>query len=141
MDERAKVEQARRSESLEQVGKRFKRWRDTRVRGEHIPTLLWAAAVGMAKQHGLHRVAQELRVDYDRLKKRLERAGGAAQAGKVGTRFVELLVAPALQPAAPSLCECTVELENARGAKMRVELNGKGLAGLAGLCSTFWGAA
>jgi hypothetical protein len=56
MDERAKVEQARHGESLEQVGKRFERWRDARVRGEHIPTLLWAAAVAMAKQHGLHRV-------------------------------------------------------------------------------------
>lgn len=141
MDERAKVEQARHGESLEQVGKRFKRWRDARVRGEHIPTLLWAVAVGMARQHGLHRVAHELRVDYDRLKRRLERAGGAAQAGKVGTRFVELTVSPALQPTAQSLCECVLELENGRGAKMRVELNGNGLAGLAGLCSTFWSAA
>ena len=139
MDERAKVEQARHGESLEQVGKRFKRWRDARVRGEHIAAVLWAAAVGMARQHGLHRVAHELRVDYDRLKKRLERAGGAAQVGKVDTRFVELLAWPA--PAATSLCECAIELENARGAKMRVELNGNGLAGLAGLCSTFWSVA
>jgi hypothetical protein len=36
--------------------------------------------------------------------------------------------------------ECVVELENARGATMRVELNGAGLAGLAGLCSAFWSA-
>jgi hypothetical protein len=36
--------------------------------------------------------------------------------------------------------ECVVEVENARGAKMRVELNGAGLAGLAGLCSVFWSA-
>lgn len=139
MDKRAKVEQARHGESLEQVGKRFKRWREGRVRGEHIPEVLWAAAVGMAKQHGLHRVAQVLRVDYGRLKKRLERAGGAAQVGKVDTGFVELLVSPA--PAAASLCECAVELENARGTKMRVELNGNGLAGLAGLCNAFWSAA
>ena len=47
MDERAKVEQARvHGESLEQIGERFKRWRETRVRGEHIPQVLWAAAVG-----------------------------------------------------------------------------------------------
>lgn len=139
MDETAKVEQARHGESLEQVGKRFKRWRDTRARGEHIPALLWAAAVGMVSQHGIYRVACVLRVDQDRLKRRLERAGGAAQSGKLDTRFVELLVSPA--PSAASLCECAVELENARGAKMRVQLNGNGLAGLAGLCSTFWSAA
>jgi len=140
MDETAKVEQARgHGESLEQIGERFKRWRETRARGEHIPQVLWAAAVGMAREHGLHRVVCELRVDHDRLKRRLEHDGGAAQAGKGGARFVELMVSPA--PGAQSLCECAVELENARGAKMRVELNGNGLAGLAGLCSAFWGAA
>lgn len=139
MNERAKAEQARHGENLEQVVERFRHWRKTRVRGKHIPAHLWAAAVGMARQHGLHRVAHELRVDHDRLKKRLADAGGEAQVGKVATGFVELLVAQ--EPAAARLCECAVELENARGAKMRVELNGNGLAGLAGLCSTFWSAA
>jgi hypothetical protein len=33
-----------------------------------------------------------------------------------------------------------VELDNARGAKMRVELDGQGLAGLSVLCSAFWAA-
>lgn len=137
MDERAKVEQAgAHGESLKQVAERFRHWRETRIRGAHIPKGLWAAAVGMAREHGLHRVVCELRVDRDRLKKRLEHDGGAAQPGKSGTRFVELMVSPA-----PSLCECTVELENGRGAKMRVELNGNGMAALVGLCSAFWGAA
>jgi hypothetical protein len=140
MDTTEKVEQTRHAKSLEQVGKRFKRWRDARARGEHIPARLWAAAVSIVREHGLHRVAHELRVDHDGLKRRLERAGRAAQSSKVGTRFVELTVSPALRPAAQSLCECAVELENARGAKMRVELNGNGLTGLAGLCSTFWSA-
>ena len=140
MDEKAKFEQARHGESLEQIEERFKHWRETRARGEHIPAVLWAAAVGLAKQHGMYRVACVLRVDQDRLKRRLERAGagGAAQGGKIATRFVELLVSPT--PAAARLCECAVELVNPRGARMRVELNGNGLAGLAGLCSTFWGA-
>jgi len=139
MGKMVKFEQARHGESLEQLGERFKRWRETRVRGEHIPAHLWAAAVGMARRHGTYHVACALRVDQDRLKIRLERAGGAAHEGKIDTRFVELLVSPA--PSAANLCECAVELENARGAKMRVQLNGNGLAGLAGLCSTFWSAA
>ena len=64
MDETAKIGPARgRGESLEQVAERFKRWRGTRVRGEHIPPDLWAAAVGMAREHGLHRIAHELRVE------------------------------------------------------------------------------
>jgi hypothetical protein len=140
MDEGAKVEQAgMHGERLKQVTEQFRHWRETRIRGEHIPPHLWAAAVGMAREHGLHRVVCELGVDRDRLKRRLARNGGAAQPGKGSMRFVELMVAPA--PGAPMLRECTVELENGRGAKMRVELNGNGIAALAGLCSAFWGAA
>ena len=140
MDDTAKVEHATgHGKSLEQVEQQFKGWRAARTRGQHIPAVLWAVAVSMAREHGLHRVACVLRVDQDGLKKRLEHACGAARAGKVDTRFVELMVSPA--PAAARLCECAVELESARGAKMRVELTGNGLAGLAGLCSAFWSAA
>jgi hypothetical protein len=140
MDDTAKMEQARgQGKSLEQIAQQFKRWRAARTRGQHIPAVLWAAAVRMAGQHGLQRVAGVLRVDQDRLQRRLEHAGGAAPAATVDTRFVELLVTPA--SAAASRCECSIELENARGAKLRVELNGNGLAGLAGLCNAFWSAA
>ena len=140
MVDTAKVEQARgHGKNLEQVGQQFKRWRAARTRGQHIPAVLWAAAVRMARAHGLPRVAGVLRVDQDRLQRRLEHAGGVVPAGKVDTRFVELLVAPASVTA--SRCECSIELENARGAKLRVELNGDGLAGLAGLCNAFWSAA
>ena len=140
MNETVKVEQAReRGESLERIERRFRRWRESRKRGERIPVALWAAAVGLTKEHGLHRIAQELRVDYDGLKKRLEHAGGAARAGKVDTEFVELFAAPG--STAAGVCECAVELQNARGAKMRLELNGNGLGGLAGVCSAFWSAA
>jgi hypothetical protein len=90
----------------------------------------------MAKEHGLHRIAHELRVDHYGLKRRLERAGGVARGGRLDTQFVDLFAAPAATAA--GMRECVVELENARGAKMRVELNDNGLAGLAGLCSAFW---
>ena len=125
-------------EGLEQVKRRFAHWREGRRRGEHIPAVLWAAAVEVVKEHGLPHVAHELRVDCEGLKRRVVLAGGATQGGMLEAQFVELF-APAA-PAAAGLRECMVELENARGAKMRVELNGKGLAGLAGLCSAFWSA-
>ena len=140
MNEIAKVEQARgHGERLEKIERRFRRWREGRKAGERIPVALWAAAVGLAQEHGLHRIALELRVDFNGLKKRLERAGGAAQGGQVEARFVELFAAPA--STAAGRCECAVELENGRGAKMRVELNGNGLVGLAGVCNAFWSAA
>ena len=49
MEETRKSEQASgRGESLEHVELRFKRWRESRQRGEHIPPALWAAAVAVA---------------------------------------------------------------------------------------------
>jgi len=45
-----------------------------------------------------------------------------------------------LTASAAGRAECIVEMGNARGAKMRVELSGQGLAGLVGLCSAFWSA-
>jgi len=141
MDGSAKVAQAGHGESLEQVRERFKRWRETRGRGEHIPRMLWWAAVGIAREYGLDVAARELHIDGDQLKKRLEQGGGGPQVSRMGIQFVELTVAPAGEPVAQLLCECAIELQNRRGAKMRVELNGPGLAGLEGLCSAFWSAA
>jgi hypothetical protein len=129
-------------ESLEQLGQRFKHWREIRVRGQRIPAEMWTAAVQMARQLGVQRVAKGLRMDYERLKRRVQGAGGVAPAGKidtrkVDTRFVEMLVSP--PSAAPGLCECALELENAQGAKMRVQLGGNALGALDVVCRSFWG--
>jgi hypothetical protein len=104
---------------------------------------LWEAAVDLAREHGVPRIANRLRLNAVFLNRRMEGAASqapASKADKVDTEFVELFAAaPAAAPAAV-MHECVIELENARGAKMRVELNGAGLAGLAHLCRGFWGA-
>ena len=87
-------------------------------------------------------MAKGLRVDYGRLKRRVQGAGGEARSGRVGTRkvdagFVEMLVSA--PNSAPGRSECALELENAQGAKMRLELNGNGLGALGAVCSAFWG--
>jgi hypothetical protein len=125
-------------ENLKEVSARFKRWRETRVRGQHLPRQLWVEAVELAHKHGVEAVAGTLRVDVERLKARLEPAGDGVQGRKGDTQFVEMRVAP-MTPSAPR-CDCAVEVQNARGARMRVELNGDGLASLAGLCSAIWSA-
>ena len=137
MDETVEIEQAvGPGESLAQVEEQFRRWRESRKAGGRIPPPLWAAAMELARVHGLHRISKELRLDYSGLKRRLEGAGGDVQPGKSAARFVEMFAAPASTAAGRH--ECVVELENARGAKMRVQLSGAGLAGLASVCSSFW---
>jgi hypothetical protein len=129
------------SDGLSQLKRQFAQWRAGRKVGERIPAGLWAGAVAAAVEHGAYRVAAELHLDYAVLKRRTALAEGKASATEMAPRFVELRApsgpmasAGALQP------ECVVELDNARGAKMRVVLSGNGLCGLSALCSAFWAA-
>ena len=140
MQEMSEVRAEVSAEDVDQLKLRFKRWRESRKLGEHIPAILWSAAVELARRHDPLRVAHELRIDYEGLKRRLDRTAGGAALGRLDPQFVELF-ATAPMPASIGQCECVVEMHNARGAKMRVELNGNGLAGLAGLCNAFLGAA
>jgi hypothetical protein len=131
---------------LEELRRRFERWRRTHKARSRISEPLWVAAVKLAGRYGLHRTAQVLRVDYYSLKKRIEReavpAGArrhtASNASKApakgaGAAFVEL---PAAAWAGAG--ECTLELEDADGAKMRVHLKGFAAPDLAALSRSFW---
>ena len=127
------------SDRLEQVKQRFAQWRASRKRGEHISNELWGLAFGLVEHHGLQRVADELRVNIDVLKKRLGHDVKLPPAIKVEPRFVEMFAPPA--PVAAQNCECIVEMENARGAKMRIEFKGSNTSGLMQLSNAFWSSA
>src|SRR2546426_10481743 len=61
---------------LQGTQRQIARWRKTRThRGAPMPATLWAAAVALARQHGLYTTARTLRLDYGSLKKRLGTAG------------------------------------------------------------------
>ena len=134
-------------DSLEALRQRFEQWRQGRRQGERIPAAMWVAAVKEARTRSVYHVARALRLDYARLKLRAQppgKARGAAPINPVAPRFVELFAATAPMThttlAASGRPECVVEMQNARGATMRVELNAAGLSGLAGVCSAFWSA-
>ena len=128
---------------LEGLRRRFERWRRARKVRSHIPDSLWARAVTMAGAYGMNRTARALRIDYYSLRKRVEEKAAAApdvpEGGAVAT-FLEL--APpadhgfAAVPAGS--CECSLELEDAAGAKMRVHLKGVAAPDLAALSRSFW---
>ena len=124
------------SARLEGVRWRFERWRRTRKVRSRVPESLWAAAVKMARVCGVHRIARALRVEYYALKKRVEQevaqTSGVPEAG-AGATFVELA-----SPARVGPCECTLELENGSGAKMRVHLKGVEAPDLAALSRSLW---
>src|SRR5256884_2833614 len=121
---------------FEQVQHRFDFWRKTRKRCSPIPETLWSSAVELAREHGLHRTARALRLNYYSLKKRFRWIAGAPCRPQREATFVELLPSGAAGPSA-----CTIEMENAQGGKMKIQLQGLGGTDLAVLRNSFWKAA
>ena len=117
-------------EEMEQVRQELENWRSSHPRRSRIPKPLWAAAVKLAQQYGLWRTAQTLRLDYQRLK--VQTGSGQTGHGKAAPRFVELAAS------AVGFSECRVELENRRGAKMRIHLKGVDAAGVAAISQALW---
>ncbi len=126
---------------LRGVRGRFERWRHSREGRARIPDSLWASAVKVANVYGVSRTARALGVNYYALKDRVEQESAAEadapeetnEDGPAAT-FIELA------PLAPTgSCQCTLELENADGAKMRVHFQGQQAPDLALLSQSFWG--
>jgi len=126
---------------LVSLRRRFEDWRRTREVRSRIPDPLWGSAVKLAGVYGLHRTAKALRVNYYALKERVEEKA-VADSSNVSegdtTTFLELAATgPACSIPAGS-CECTLELEDADGAKMRVRLSGIATPDLIALSRSFW---
>ena len=116
---------------LSRLGERFADWRKRRVPGQRIPEKLWDSAVRTAAQYGVSRTACFLKLDYYSLKQRLEGASIPAAA----SAFVELPPVPPLIAG-----ECLIELEDATGARLRVQLKGQNPPDLLALSRSFWNA-
>jgi len=120
---------------LGRARRRFERWRRARKIPSRIPEPVWAAAARMAGTYGLSRTAQALRVNYSALKRRVGEGAAAAGGPEKGAVATFLELAP---PARLGSCQCTLELEDASGAKMRVHLQGAEAPDLAALSRSFW---
>jgi hypothetical protein len=127
---------------LERVQRRFQQWRKLQKARARIPDSLWDAAVKMAGKYGLCRTARALPVEYYSLKKRIEQQSidqGTSPLRVQGIR--EVSAAASFVEWSPALhagpCDCTLELEDADGSKMRVHLKTAAAPDLAALCRSF----
>jgi hypothetical protein len=122
---------------LEQLQRRFEEFRNRRASRGRLPVGLWKEAAEVATRYGLNPTAQALRLDYNRLKKHMAAPREQAKPRKQihpATAFVELI-----GPTAGTTTDCHIEVESARGAKVRLELKGIATAELAGLIRGFLG--
>jgi hypothetical protein len=134
--------------NMRRLYRRFKRWRSAHTGRLPIPERLWAAAAELAREHGVFPTAKALRLEYGKLKQRVEAAVPAAKGRMAKARtaaprrtrsrpprppaFVELLA-----PRPGSSPECRVELEGPRG-RMRIEFKGIAPAELVALSRALW---
>jgi hypothetical protein len=113
--------------------RQFQVWREQRKRGGRIPQPLWEVAIRLANAHGVSRTAAVLRLDYYRLKIRVE-AATASGPRPNHPAFVELT------PPVLVAKQCRFELDNGSGATMRVQLVGYDAADVEALSRSFWDA-
>jgi hypothetical protein len=118
---------------MREAQQRFEEWRSSQSGRKPLPETLWALAAATARQHGVFRTAQVLRLDYTKLK-RLTTASSPTARPKRPPKpaFVELLAASTPHP-----CECIIEVEGPRG-RMRVEWKGSTAPDLAALGRVLW---
>jgi hypothetical protein len=113
---------------------RFEKWRRTHKPRARFPQQLWTLAAKLAREYGLNRTARTLRLDYNCLKKHVEStvSGDTSQA-TVGSQFLQLLPSELT-----ANLECTIECEDAKGARIRIHLKGSELPDLTALSSSLW---
>jgi len=115
------------------VRRRLARWRQTRPHPRApIPAAVWAAAVRLARQHGVYQTARALPISYGALKAQVERATRIAQESQPPT-FVEFTPGPARQ-----MSECVIEFDAPRGTT-RVRVSGLAVADLVALARALGG--
>jgi hypothetical protein len=116
---------------IKQARQELEAWRSTHRPRCHIPDSFWKRAAELATEHGLYLTSRTLRVDYMRLKKRVQPPNRERKTTEL-PRFIELMA-----PAAAGIAECVVELEGA-GRRMRIQMKGLGVAELVGLSRMVW---
>ena len=108
-------------EPIVQLQRQLDQFRSAQPHRSKIPESLWQAAEELARQHGLYAVAHPLRLDYVRLKRRVEGDSKRGEKKKVASPgFVELIAAH------PAAAECVIEFESESLGKIRIQWKGSG---------------
>jgi len=148
---------------MQKVYRRFERWRSAHTGRLPIPARLWAAAVELAREHGVSPTAQALRLEYGKLKRLLESAAPVTKhmpkhrvtkgsisrrytlkskkARAAGLRRTRSSAPPAflelMTPPAAGQAECVIEVQGRRG-KMRIQWKRTTAPDLGALSRALW---
>jgi hypothetical protein len=109
--------------SVSRVRLRVELWREQGFNRWRMPEELWAAAVSLARTHGVGPIARALRLDHGSLRKRMDRDSAGCGSGEPGSaaRFVEIDPLHLVRGLAES-SGAVVELSDMEGTKLVVRL-------------------
>lgn len=127
-------------ESLAEARQRFERWRKVHGGCGRIPHELWMVAGNVAAEHGAEAVAADLDVDLGRLRHWMRCIDDGGPEAMPAT-FVELPRLPGLAGTADgdaAASECTLELEEPSGRKLRISMKGAATAQAMELGRVLW---
>lgn len=155
----------RRSRQLTEARRCIDRWRRERTsRKELIPEHVWKTAAAAARVDGIWATSQALRLEFNRLKARVEgttgealvptRSAFAESAGRSGVdgraavgkprvprepAFVEVVLDPGSKTeAAIAVGKAVIELMGRQGERMRIEITSPTAVDVLGLSQAFW---
>jgi len=102
--------------TLEELKNKFENYRKNKSNNRQpIPKELWHAAAELAKKHSIATVSKELRLRYASLKEHMY--GPPISKNKAKEKLPSFVELKYSQPLLPDI---TVDIENKRGAKMRI---------------------
>ena len=123
-------------ERLDALRGQIQNWRQRRKVPGPMPEELWGAAVALAKEFGVCRMARALTLDYTALRKRMEKL---PETGLVKPTFVQLPATVAPERAVNSAHGATIEISARDGSLLRIHLEaGRGMEA-AGIVAAFLG--
>lgn len=116
------------------VQARFDQWRKTRKKREAIPDELWSAAVKLAEELSVFKVAKSLRLNYASLKKRVNQLPPRVHTENQASSFIEIPVM-----SAGNAQQYRVDIHRSDGSLMQIRLpHGEGTQ-LSALIGAFMG--
>ena len=118
---------------LDLVEKQLTEWRRTHKPPCPLPEEVWIRAAELAARLGVNRVARTLRLEPAALKRRVN---SPTPTSPPAATFIELL-----SPVTNNIGECALEVESARGARLRVLMKNVAPTGLATIIRDFVGGA
>lgn len=129
----ARPNETRAAQRLQQVRRGIDVWRWTRQKRSPMPEELWTRATRLAQRLGVWRVARDLGLCYESLKRRVEEKVSRKEPGAV--RFVEVRGSDLMDVASSD--GTVVELHATDGTRMTVRLGGGAQVDMMALVAAF----